>query len=52
MVLDKEDHRVILKQLLDNSQFPGKFAEEVVALKAAINNAEIAAEPAVKPKRR
>ena len=41
MTLDKEEHRTILTQLIEQSAFPGKFAEEVVVLKAALRDAKI-----------
>jgi hypothetical protein len=41
MTLDKEEHRTILTQLIEQSAFPGKFAEEVVILKQAVTNATI-----------
>ena len=41
MTLDKEDHRTILTQIIEQAAFPGKFAEEVVALKAAIRDAKV-----------
>jgi hypothetical protein len=39
MTLDKEEHRVILMELLN--VFPGQFAETVVELKQAIKGAPV-----------
>lgn len=50
MTLDKEEHRTILAQLIEQSAFPGKFAEEVVTLKNAIANATIEEPQQRKPK--
>jgi hypothetical protein len=50
MTLDKEEHRQILAQLIEQSAFPGKFAEEVVILKQAVANATVEEPPARKPK--
>jgi len=41
MTLDKEEHRIVLLQIIDQAAFPGKFAEDVVALKAAIREARV-----------
>ena len=41
MVLDKEEQRKILLELINSATFPGQFAEEVVALKQAVTNATV-----------
>ena len=41
MTLDKEEHRMILLQLIDKSAFPGQFAEAVVELKEALKKAKV-----------
>ena len=41
MTLDKEEHRALLLQLVNQTAFPGQFAEEIVALKLALAEAEV-----------
>ena len=41
MTLDKEEHRQILIQTMEQMNFPGKFAEEVAALLNALRIATI-----------
>lgn len=41
MILDKEDHRTILLELLNKSAFPGQFAEDVVDLKRSVREAAV-----------
>lgn len=41
MVLDKEEHREILLQLISKAAFPGEFAEVVVELKTSIREAAL-----------
>jgi hypothetical protein len=41
MTLDKEEHRQMLMQLIEQSAFPGKHAEEVVVLKDAVRTATV-----------
>lgn len=43
MKLDKEDHRAILLGMIDAASIPGRFAEDIAALKAAVRAAEIEA---------
>lgn len=47
MTLDKEEHRTLLLQLVNQTAFPGQFAEEIVALKTALEAAGVAGDDAV-----
>lgn len=46
MTLDKEEHRALLLQLVNQTAFPGQFAEDIVALKQSILLATVAPEGA------
>jgi len=41
MILDKEEHRQILIELISKATFSGEFAEKVVELKEALKNATV-----------
>lgn len=41
MILDKQEHRELLMELIDNSVFKGNSAELVTELKKAIIEAEV-----------
>ena len=43
MTLDKEDHRKLLLDLIDTTNFPGRFRNVVVELANAIEAAKIEA---------
>lgn len=42
MILDKEEHRIVLLDLINKAVFPGQFAEDVVELKRSLKEATIA----------
>jgi hypothetical protein len=41
MVLDKEDHRAILLQLIDGASFPGRFLRDALDLRDAVEAASV-----------
>lgn len=47
MILDKEEHRSILIQLVSKNAFPGEFAEQVVELKEALKSASVGKEDVI-----
>lgn len=46
MILDKEEHRAVLLQLVEKAHFPGAMAKQVAELITAIEGATL---PEVKP---
>lgn len=46
MTLDEEGDRAILLQVMEQTAFPGKFAETVARIKAAIRKAQVEPENA------
>lgn len=50
MILNKEDHRILLLKIIDTTNFPGTVLELILELKQAIKTAKIAdKEPDKKP---
>jgi len=41
MIIDKEEHKVILLQIIDITNFPGKTLEAAMELKNAVKNATV-----------
>ena len=41
MVLDKEEHRMLLLEIIKTASFPGRFIELAIELKVAIHEAKI-----------